>query len=252
MKTLSRNARRMFAQFNRKKGQIVSHLLDQMANVTGVDEKTRKHCELRGRFFPTEINQFISFFLFLNQGFLVVSLDNITFVTKYCTIVDGIFRIHKSRLSEQTDHELCLHRCKLSFPEERTRDIQFALIDEQAGTIFIRGNNIYSMGRLLNTLAKYVEIKGSSQFIFASAGSETSTPLIKHRQSSISSSQPHIYSDVDGSSASIAMAQSNGNIYIGMYRDRISRVSERPPLCLSCFRFAFDEHFVHFVHNLGF
>lgn len=49
MKTLSRNARRMFAQFNRKKGQIVSHLLDQMANVTGVDEKTRKHCELRGK-----------------------------------------------------------------------------------------------------------------------------------------------------------------------------------------------------------
>jgi hypothetical protein len=200
----------MFAQFNRKKGQIVSHLLDQMANVTGVDEKTRKHCELRGRFFPT----YISFFLFLNQGFLVVSLDNITFVTKYCTIVDGIFRIHKSRLSEQTDHELCLHRCTLSFPEERTRDIQFALIDEQAGTIFIRGNNIYSMGRLLNTLAKYVEIKGSSQFIFASGGSETSTPLIKHRQSSISSSQPHIYSDVDGSSASIAMGQSSGNIYI--------------------------------------
>ena len=49
MKTLSRNARRMFAQFNRKKGQLVSHLLDQMANVTGVDEKTRKHCELRGK-----------------------------------------------------------------------------------------------------------------------------------------------------------------------------------------------------------
>ena len=48
VKTLSRNARRMFAQFNRKKGQIVSHLLDQMANVAGVDEKTRKHCELRG------------------------------------------------------------------------------------------------------------------------------------------------------------------------------------------------------------
>ena len=48
VKTLSRNARRMFAQFNRKKGQIVSHLLDQMANVTGVDDKTRKHCELRG------------------------------------------------------------------------------------------------------------------------------------------------------------------------------------------------------------
>jgi hypothetical protein len=51
VKTLSRNARRIFAQFNRKKGQIVSHLLDQMATVTGVDEKTRKHCELRGIFF---------------------------------------------------------------------------------------------------------------------------------------------------------------------------------------------------------
>lgn len=49
VKTISRNARRIFAQFNRKKGQLVSHLLDQMANVTGVDEKTRKHCELRGR-----------------------------------------------------------------------------------------------------------------------------------------------------------------------------------------------------------
>jgi len=56
VKTLSRNARRMFAQFNRKKGQIVSHLLDQMANVTGVDEKTRKHCELRGIFSLTKKN----------------------------------------------------------------------------------------------------------------------------------------------------------------------------------------------------
>ncbi|UJR34026.1 hypothetical protein I4U23_021440 [Adineta vaga] len=189
VKTLSRNARRIFAQFNRKKGQIVSHLLDQMANVTGVDEKTRKHCELR--------------------GFLVVSMDNNTFVTKYCTIVDGIFRIHKSRLSEQTDHELCLKRCKLSFPEEKTRDIQFALIDEQSETIFIRGNNIYSMGRLLNTLAKYVEIKGSSQYIFTASGSATSTPLSKHRQLSMSSSQPHIYSDVDSSSATINLGQSN-------------------------------------------
>ncbi|CAF0775740.1 unnamed protein product [Rotaria sp. Silwood1] len=189
VKTLSRNARRMFAQFNRKKGQIVSHLLDQMANVTGVDDKTRKHCELR--------------------GFLVISLDNITFVTKYCTIVDGIFRIHKSRLSEQTEHELYLNRCKLSFPEERTRDIQFALIDEQVQTIFIRGNNIYSMGRLLNTLAKYVEIMGSSQYVFTSGGSERSTPLIKHRQSTSNSSQPHIYSDVDASSSAINMAQSN-------------------------------------------
>jgi hypothetical protein len=155
-------------------------------------------------------HRFIIFFL--NQGFLVVSLDNISFVTKYCTIVDGIFRIHKSRLSEQTDHELYLNRCTLSFPEERTRDIQFALIDEQAGTIFIRGNNIYSMGRLLNTLAKYVEIKGSSQFIFTPGESGTSTPLSKHRQSSISSSQPHIYSDVDASTTSLAMGQTNGKI----------------------------------------
>jgi hypothetical protein len=59
VKTLSRNARRMFAQFNRKKGQIVSHFLDQMANVTGVDDKTRKHCELRGIFFlQKKINSF--------------------------------------------------------------------------------------------------------------------------------------------------------------------------------------------------
>ncbi len=210
VKTLSRNARRMFAQFNRKKGQIVSHLLDQMANVTGVDEKTRKHCELRGKFF-LEKHHFHSISLSFHLGFLVVSLDNITFVTKYCTIVDGMFRIHKSRLSEQTDHELCLNRCTLSFPEERTRDIQFALIDEQAGTIFIRGNNIYSMGRLLNTLAKYVEITGSSQFIFTSGGSGASTPLSKHRPSSINSSQPHIYSDVDAASSITTISQSNGN-----------------------------------------
>lgn len=138
-------------------------------------------------------------------------MDNVSFVTKYCTIVDGVFRIHKSRLSEQTDHELVLKRCKLSFPEERTRDIQFALIDEPGETIFIRGNNIYSMGRLLNTLAKYVEIKGSSQFVFASAGgSETSTPLSKHRQSSTSSSQPHIYSDVDSSSGTLNICPTNG------------------------------------------
>jgi len=63
------------------------------------------------------------------------------------------------------------------------------------------------MGRLLNTLAKYVEIIGSSKFIFTTGGSETSTPLSKHRQSSTSTSQPHIYSDVDASSS-----QSNGKI----------------------------------------
>jgi hypothetical protein len=57
VKTLSRNARRMFAQFNRKKGQIVSHLLDQMANVTGIDDKTRKQCELRGIFFYFKSNK---------------------------------------------------------------------------------------------------------------------------------------------------------------------------------------------------
>ena len=106
-----------------------------------------------------------------------------------------------------------LNRCKLSFPEERTRDIQFALIDEQVRTIFIRGNNIYSMGRLLNTLAKYVEITGSSQFVFTPGGSERSTPLPKHRQSITNVSQPHIYSDVDASSSAIAVSQSNG-IYI--------------------------------------
>lgn len=64
MKTLSRNARRMFAQFNRKKGQIVSHLLDQMANVTGVDDKTRKHCELRGIIFLNSLYIFKYVFLF--------------------------------------------------------------------------------------------------------------------------------------------------------------------------------------------
>lgn len=156
---------------------------------------------------------YVDFLTLFILGFLVISFDNITFVTKYCTIVDGIFRVHKSRLSEQTEQELCLNRCKLSFPEERTRDIQFALIDEQVGTIFIRGNNIYSMGRLLNTLAKYVEITGSSQFAFTSGGSERSTPLPKHRQSINNASQPHIYSDVDGSSSVMAMSQSNG-IYI--------------------------------------
>jgi hypothetical protein len=217
---LSRNARRVFAQFNRKKGQIVSHLLDQMANVTGVDEKTRKHCELRGKHVGcdqqeentrTIVRQMIDELLFSVQGFLVVSFDNQTFVTKYCTIVDGVFRVHKSRLSEQTDHELSLNRCTLSFPEERTRDIQFALIDDQIETIFIRGNNIYSMGRLLNTLAKYVEITGSSQFAFPSAnGSEASTPLSKRRQTSTGSSQVHIYSDVDATSPAGTHPASNG------------------------------------------
>ena len=104
-----------------------------------------------------------------------------------------------------------MNRCTLSFPEERTRDIQFALIDEQVGTIFIRGNNIYSMGRLLNTLAKYVEITGSSKFAFTSPTSENSTPLNKHRQSSASVSQAHLYSDVDAQSAgNDPTAQSNG------------------------------------------
>lgn len=202
----------MFAQFNRKKGQIVSHLLDQMANVTGVDEKTRKHCELRGLFKRTFSS--LDFHLDIcvrKLGFLVISLDNQNFLTKYCTIVDGMFRVHKSRLSEQTDHELCLSRCTLSFPEERTRDIQFALIDEQVGTIFIRGNNIYSMGRLLNTLAKYVEITGSSQFAFPSSDSQVSTPLSKHRQPSTNSSQAHIYSDVDAASSTTPVSHTNGN-----------------------------------------
>ena len=150
----------------------------------------------------------------IDLGFLVVSIDNITFVTKYCTIVDGIFRIHKSRLSEQTEQELCLNRCTLSFPEERTRDIQFALIDEQTGTIFIRGNNIYSMGRLLNTLAKYVEITGSSQFVFTGSASGHSTPITKRRRLPTNSSQPHIYSDVDASSSITNTPRSNGKHYI--------------------------------------
>jgi len=68
------------------------------------------------------------------------------------------------------------------------------------------------MGRLLNTLAKYVEITGSSKFIFTSPGSESSTPLSKHRQSSNSSSQPHIYSDVDAASSTLTISQPNGKI----------------------------------------
>ena len=182
-----------------------------MANVTGVDDKTRKHCELRGGSnlfsIPFDISSR------LDSGFLVISLDNQNFVTKYCTIVDGMFRVHKSRLSEQTDHELSLNRCTLSFPEERTRDIQFALIDEQVGTIFIRGNNIYSMGRLLNTLAKYVEITGSSQFAFPSVDSQVSTPLSKHRNESTASSQAHIYSDVDAASSPTTPAAQSNEIY---------------------------------------
>ena len=88
-------------------------------------------------------------------------------MTKYCTIIDGCFRIHKSRLSDQTDHIYDLTNCSLTFPEERTRDIQFALIDKTNNEkIFIRGNHIYTMGRLLNTLSKYVEIRGSSQSVF--------------------------------------------------------------------------------------
>jgi hypothetical protein len=75
VKTLSRNARRMFAQFNRKKGQIVSHLLDQMATVTGVDEKTRKHCELRGILFSYKrIDSLISFVSFKIKVFLLYLL----------------------------------------------------------------------------------------------------------------------------------------------------------------------------------
>jgi hypothetical protein len=52
----------MFAQFNRKKGQIVSHLLDQMANVTGIDDKARKHYELRGRISSLSIHSNHPFF----------------------------------------------------------------------------------------------------------------------------------------------------------------------------------------------
>lgn len=116
----------------------------------------------------------------LSIGFLIVSLDNSSFVTKYCTILDGIFRVHKSRLSDQMDHQFDLKTCTLSFPEERTRDIQFALLNKDNQKIFIRGNNIYSMGRLLNTLAKYVEITGSSQRVF-----------------NRSSSPSHLYSDLE-------------------------------------------------------
>jgi hypothetical protein len=112
-----------------------------MATVAGVDEKTRQHCEVRGNYrsfgmVKSSSDRF--------KGFLVVSLDKHHFLTNYCTIIDGdgIFRVDKSRLSEQTDHEYRFNRCTLSFLEEHTRDIQFAFIDEQVGTIFIRGNNI--------------------------------------------------------------------------------------------------------------
>ena len=79
--------------------------------------------------------------------------------------------MHKSRLSDQMDHQFDLKTCTLSFPEQRTRDIQFALLNKDNQKIFIRGNNIYSMGRLLNTLAKYVEITGSSQSVFTRSSS---------------------------------------------------------------------------------
>jgi hypothetical protein len=50
------------------------------------------------------------------------------------------------------------------------------------------------MGRLLNTLAKYVEIKGSSQSVFKSDKNNLSTSLNK--------SQPtHVYSDLNSSSS---------------------------------------------------
>jgi len=99
-------------------------------------------------------------------------------VTKYCTIIDGCFRIHKSRLSDQTDHIYDLTNCSLTFPEERTRDIQFALIDKTNNEkIFIRGNHIYTMGRLLNTLSKYVEIRGSSQSVFQDDERDRPCPL---------------------------------------------------------------------------
>ena len=149
-----------------------------MANVTGVDDKTRKHYELRGNF-SIFISNLYDFFSIV--GFLIISLDNSSFTTKYCTILNGIFRVHKSRLSDQMDHQFDLKNCSLSFPEERTRDIQFALTNKDNQKIFIRGNNIYSMGRLLNTLAKYVEITGSSQNVFKR---EKSSP-------------PHVYSYVD-------------------------------------------------------
>ncbi|CAF1272337.1 unnamed protein product [Adineta ricciae] len=207
VKTLSRNARRMFAQFNRKKGQIVSHLLDQMANVTGVDDKARKHYELRGK------NLIHISLLHSNiVGFLVISFDNHTFVTKYCTIVDGIFRIHKSRLSDQTDQEFDLNHCKLSFPEERTRDIQFALINEDLGKIFIRGNNIYTMGRLLNTLAKYVEIIGSSQNVFQS-NEKVSTTLGNKSHPSRVKSLSHLNEGCSSSNSKSFPLNITKNIY---------------------------------------
>ena len=167
MKNLSRNARRFFAQFTRKKDRLVSHLLDQVTSVTRLDDKTRPHYDLR--------------------GFLVVSLDNQVFQTKYCTIVNGVLRLHKSRLSEQTEHQIDLNQCQLSFPREHTREIQFALTDKQCRRIFIRGNNIYSMGRLLNTLAKYVQIIGSSPEMFESIDNGGSSSFTEHESKPMAS-----------------------------------------------------------------
>ncbi|CAF1526133.1 unnamed protein product [Rotaria sp. Silwood1] len=51
------------------------------------------------------------------------------------------FVLHKSRFSEQTDHELDANRCTLSCSKERECDVPFALVNEQIKTIFIRRNN---------------------------------------------------------------------------------------------------------------
>ncbi|CAF3102679.1 unnamed protein product [Rotaria sp. Silwood2] len=120
VRNFSRNVRRMFIELNLKRSKIVSYLLDQIANVTHVNDRIR---------------------------FLIISLENSKLVTKYCTLVDRIFRIHKSRLSEQTDCELDLNSCKVSFSKECTRDVQAALINEQIGTIFIHYDQAFVLLR---------------------------------------------------------------------------------------------------------
>jgi hypothetical protein len=62
------------------------------------------------------------------------------------------------------------------------------------------------MGRLLNTLAKYVEITGSSQSVFKSNKNNLSTSLNKSQSS-------HLYSDVDLSSTTKSFITTKKNIY---------------------------------------
>lgn len=81
-------------------------------------KKPLKHDELRDIFFLKKNKSIHLFVCFSIKDFLVVSFDNIKFIFKYFTIVDGIFYIHKSCLNKQTDHELYFNHCTLSFSQE--------------------------------------------------------------------------------------------------------------------------------------